>query len=141
MTRFSKSDYNRQYRLLFKDEIASKIRSYRLQNRLALAAKQREYHLRNKEQINIAKQEYYLDNKETMMRKRDKAERAAKARLKYISSLLEPNDYSPHMFSWKTSDQVRAFFDSIAPRLQITDPTDWYRISRSQILELGGTLN
>jgi hypothetical protein len=40
--------------------------------------------------------------------------------------------------SWKTSLEVRNFFDSLAPQLHISQPDDWYRISGSQVNKLGG---
>src|SRR5689334_9639565 len=40
--------------------------------------------------------------------------------------------------SWKTPEVVRDYFESIKSKLHISHYTDWYRISRTQIMELGG---
>jgi hypothetical protein len=53
----------------------------------------------------------------------------------------DPEAYSARdsvLKSWKSQKSVRDFFDSVSSRLLISNHTDWYRVSRSQIGNLGG---
>ena len=40
--------------------------------------------------------------------------------------------------SWKTPELVRDYFESIKAKLHISHYSGWYRISRTQIRDLGG---
>jgi hypothetical protein len=94
----------------------------------------RQYLVRTKDQKRVYDRQYRLDNK-------DKARDYS--RLKYLRNHGNPASYNPRhaaLKSWRAPELVREYFESIAKQLQISDYTDWYRISRLQIYDLGGML-
>jgi hypothetical protein len=55
-----------------------------------------------------------------------------------INKSTEENPNFVPNYSWKTRQQARMNFESIASLLHITDLSDWYRISLDQIKLIGG---
>lgn len=104
-----------------KDGIRGAQRNYYAQNK----DNSREYYLRNKTNILESKRRYYL------RKKSEDALDSSAAHLPYLVRLTEN-------LSWKTPEAVREYFDSVAKQLNISHYTDWYRISRPQILSFGG---
>jgi hypothetical protein len=139
-----RKDYERQYLLLNNDKMKEYHHRYRARNpdkmkeyeRARNQDKRREskllYRMRNEDKIREWKRRYQLRHKDKISdSKRDY----------YLRKHDSPESYLPRntiVKSWKTAEEIREHFDSIAKRLQITHYTDWYRISRSQIRELGG---
>lgn len=109
----------------------------------------REYYNRNKKHISNMRKDYYARNKLRMRetdreyRKRNKDNKRRANREYYLRTMENPEDYQPRHFeakSWKTPDLVREFFDTIAKPLSISEISNWYRISRTQICDLGGMI-
>jgi hypothetical protein len=125
-----RKEYLAQYRHRNNAEIQEYNRQYRNQNRL----KNLDYNIRNKHRIAASMRDYYIRNK-------DKVKKTA--RESYVRTLDYPDSYAPRLAalnSWKSPERVREFFELIAKRLQILHYTDWYRISRTQVSELGGVI-
>ena len=57
----------------------------------------------------------------------------------FIQKMIEKNNgkYEP-LNSWKTDESIRDYFEQIAPLLHINELSDWYRISRLQIVDMKG---
>jgi hypothetical protein len=74
----------------------------------------------------------YTNNKEKILETRRK--------LHIKKSFDKNNDYipSPKSHTWKKSDSLREYFESAGPSLHIKDLSDWYRISRTQIIGAKG---
>jgi hypothetical protein len=96
----------------------------------------REYTDRNKEKKqdydHSISQEKYARTKDTI---RDYSLRY------YLQNRTSSDIYSPRdkaVKSWKTPELVREYFESIRGKLLITNYTDWYRISQTQLAKLGG---
>jgi hypothetical protein len=108
--------YQREYRVRNRDKLQEWNREYNNTKECSLESK-REYNFRNKDR----RRKYYLDY--------------------YIRKNYNPESYLARndLFkSWRTPELVRKYFDSIAEQLHIADYYDWYRISRSQLRNLGG---
>lgn len=137
-----------------KEKILSNKREYRIKNKETIQRNSKDYYLRNKEKKQEKSREYYEKNRE---RKRDyrtkfklrlkqkKSEyyfkNKEKTRQKAIQKRKEKNpNYSPIKKPnfWKEFESVRTFLDSISKRLHILQLSDWYRISKSQIMLVGG---
>jgi hypothetical protein len=131
------------------------VRSYRLNNDYIVqmnATHQRFCH-RNRERRNetvrlqnedeerkASKSDYYrqyrLENNESV---RDSMKR--RYMLDRRECLGAAHHYNPRIVanrSWKTPELVSENFESIAKQLHVASPYDWYRISTSQIIDLGG---
>jgi hypothetical protein len=80
---------------------------------------QRRYVLENKEKIQEYKKKYY----------RTKIEHA---RVKQNLPVKDPYR------SWKTLEELRSFLDSLAGKLYVEAPEDWYRVSSPQVRKYGG---
>eukprot|EP01124_Arcella_intermedia_P030923 TRINITY_DN6874_c0_g1_i19.p1 TRINITY_DN6874_c0_g1~~TRINITY_DN6874_c0_g1_i19.p1 ORF type:complete len:242 (-),score=77.34 TRINITY_DN6874_c0_g1_i19:25-750(-) len=83
--------------------------------------KKRRYREDNKETINEKMRKYREDNKEAIKKKdRSRKRKPRKSKL------------------W-TNDKLNEFFVLATEKLHISDPTsDWYRVSRKQVLKIGG---
>lgn len=104
--------------------------------------------MQNKEKINESKREYYSQNKEKYLEYKKKYRLENKEKLKkyqrelLIKKNIEKNvNYipPPQIRSWKNTQLLRDYFESIIPLLHITHFSDWYRISKPQIINLKGT--
>jgi hypothetical protein len=84
----------------------------------------KKYEIKNLDKIKERKKEYYKNK--------------IKDKVREIRTQKNPN-YIPY-YSWKSREQSRKNFDSIASLLHITDLSDWYRISSNQIQQLGGKI-
>jgi hypothetical protein len=96
------------------------IRHYRLGNKSNIRESQRKYRGRNKDRVRETLQDYYLrhhDNPEIYLPRNNEAK------------------------SWKTPELARDYFESIAKQLAISTHSDWYRISRDQVRNLGGIVS
>lgn len=91
------------------------------------------YNIRNKEHKREGWREYYklqVDSKK-------KYNRNYYIRKKIATRCC--SNYSPRdVHSWKSREEVRSFFDAIAPGLGVSKFSDWYRIARFQIDDQGG---
>ncbi len=118
----------REYYLKNKEKIKEANKKYRIQNNVKIKETIREYRLLNKDKKKEFDRKYYLQNKE-------------KIKLLYIQKNIERNNgiYNS-VNSWKTNESIREYFERIAPLLHISDLSDWYRISRSQIVHLKGMI-
>lgn len=124
------SESDRQYYLRNKAKLVERARQYR--NRGENIQKDRDYRFRNKAKIEEQRRYYYRQNK---------ARITEKMLLFYLRRHKNPSAYSPRIIpykSWKTPEIVRAFFESVATRLHVSTPSDWYRVSRAQMAALGG---
>jgi hypothetical protein len=121
-------EYDRQYRIQNNDKLKDYGRQYRSQNR----EMKKDYSLRNKLKSEESARLYYFRN-------HDKIKESIRAN--YIRHLENPDTYFPRLTvfkSWKSSESVREFFESLAEKLHISHYTDWYRISMIQIRDSGG---
>jgi hypothetical protein len=107
----------------------------------------RQFYLRNKDNVKLATNQYYVRNKNNLkqsMREYYSLNKLAlnrSMREHYIRSKQNPDLYSPRvnsLKSWKTPEDVREYFESVAKELLISDHTDWYRVSNAQISGYGG---
>jgi hypothetical protein len=119
-----KKDYNRDFYLRNQDNIRDAKRAYYVQKKDDKKEYNRFYYLRSKAKRRRPldfnreyQQNYYIQNKEN-------------------SELYTPRESL--LKSWKSPELVREYFDSIATQLHISNHSDWYRISRLQIGDLGG---
>jgi hypothetical protein len=112
------------------------VRSYKRENYFRNKSKvsqhqrdyKRQYRIRKKDHVTETNREYYARNKE-------------RATQDYLDTKSNPDDYFPRASpakSWKSPELVREYFESIASDLKVSISTDWYRISRPQIVSLGG---
>lgn len=120
------ADYHRQYYLQNKDKntelrISGEMGDY-----------QRGYSLRNNEKT----AEYRKRSKDWKVANRQYYRQYSRGKREYYQ-LYRGNQKSN--LSWKTPDLVRSYFDSIAARLNISNFADWYRISKKQMDQYGGT--
>jgi hypothetical protein len=114
-----RKEYDHAYCVRKKDKIRDYYRAYNIRNTAEVKQSKRDYYLRNKDDILKAKRGYYLRTMES------------------------PETYSPRnaaFKSWKSPELVREFFDAIGRQLSISHHTDWYRVSRPQVVKLGGIL-
>jgi hypothetical protein len=110
----------------------------------------KEYELnRNKEKRSESKRQYCIRSHDKVLETKRRSYYRYRHRISdekkrlYLRNHASPESYAPRSRvgkSWKSPEQVRAYFDAIAGRLAIGCYDDWYRISRLQILSLEGTL-
>ncbi len=119
-----KKEYDQKYNIQNKEKKKDYNREYRKQNKEKL----KEYYLLHKDRINDFYREYYLQNKENIKQSN-------------IKKNIERNNgvYVP-LNSWIRNESVREYFERIAPLLHINDLSDWYRISRNQIIDMKGII-
>jgi hypothetical protein len=148
--------YDRQYRLRNMDKLRESKRQYRIKNKDkmqgyydqykdSLKEYHRQYQIRNRNKVNESNREYYFRNgdkrREESRQYNFRNKDMRKERQFYSRSHQNPDSYLPRRIevkSWKTPELVREYFESIAKQLHVTDYTDWYRISRPLIDNLGG---
>eukprot|EP01124_Arcella_intermedia_P024198 TRINITY_DN4020_c1_g1_i1.p1 TRINITY_DN4020_c1_g1~~TRINITY_DN4020_c1_g1_i1.p1 ORF type:complete len:339 (-),score=72.03 TRINITY_DN4020_c1_g1_i1:1123-2139(-) len=133
---------------------------YHLENKeqikLQTKQKYKQYHLKNIEHIKQTKRLYYLKHKDNLQRQkkeyRSKNNQAIKTQqklyrikneglIKQRQKLyrLKNREQQPRKNKiWKDPGEVRKFFESASVQLYISEPQDWYRISRGQIKDVGG---
>jgi hypothetical protein len=106
---------------------------------------QNEYNTRNQAKLKEHKKEYYKKNldkiKETQSKyyQKNRLGKIKEAKQKYYKQIrFENNSNFIPNYSWKTREQSRISIESIATLFQITDLSDWYRISVDQIKQFGG---
>jgi hypothetical protein len=131
-----KKEYLRQYYIRNEDKIREAKRLYRLLNKDKIKESDRLYRLQNQDKLKKSKRQYDLRYR---VRNEDKLREALRA--KYIRQHEHPHAYLPRAApqkSWKSPSSVRKYFEAIAKELHVNEPTDWYRISRTQIRNLGG---
>jgi hypothetical protein len=127
-----RNDYDREHYIRNKDSIKDYNRKYYLKNKDTIRKVSRDYSIRNQDKKSIRNNNYYSLNKATMKESMRKY---------YVKNKENPDTYSPRnsdFKSWKTPELVREYFESLAKLLFISHSTDWYRISRVQICNLGG---
>lgn len=138
---------NREYNLKNKDAIKEKNREYYLQHRESLQQKKKEYRRKNKVKIKQKNQEYLIKNKESMKDKwrayyLENKETIKERKKEYrTKKKMNENALSRKRFSWKDSASTRKYFETTATFFHITDYSDWYRVSRSQINLTGGSIH
>ncbi len=137
-----KKEYDRAYYLLNKEKKKEYCQKYSIQNRDKMKEYFRDYYIQNKEKKKEYKREYYhksIDKiKEYKIKNKEKINQYF--RKKNIEKQIEKNDNYVPLNSWKTNELIREFFEKIAPVLHINDLSDWYRISREQIIDLKGII-
>jgi hypothetical protein len=110
--------YNEQYHLQHNDKEIESKRRYRLENKDRKREYFRRYNYLNKDKIRDSNRQYRVEHHSN------------------------PEIYLPRNIeskSWKSPELVREYFESIAKQLNISNFSDWYRISRMQVIELEGT--
>ena len=143
-------EYNQKYRIINKE----KIKKYSIQNKEKMNKISRNYYLQNKEKMKKLVceyrklhrdklKEYYrlysIRNKEKI--KNYQLKNREKLKKLLIKKNIERNNgLYVSLNSWKSEESIRQYFDKISPLLHIDDLSDWYRISRNQIIELKGIL-
>jgi hypothetical protein len=148
-------DYQKAYYIKNEDKIKEYKRKYKkeyyLKNKDKLNKSQKEfqkeYYLKNKDKLNESQKEfqkdYYLKNIDKIgeNRKDYGNENKLTIRENKIKKKIERNpSYIPRSnYSWKSREESRKYFESIAPLLHISDFSDWYRISGDQIKQFGGS--
>jgi hypothetical protein len=92
----------------------------------------KEYYKENLNKIKESKREYYKDN----LNKIKETQKEYRMKNREIRIQKNPN-FFPN-YSWKSREQSRMNMESIATKFQITDLSDWYRISVDQMKQFGG---
>lgn len=134
------------------------VRDYRLQNQDSIKEYTRHYYLQNEDKKKLYDRRYYAqheDKKKEYARQRyllneDKAKEYYLLNKNHVKEVTRryrllnhksPETYLPRASptrSWKSPENVREYFDSIAKQLHITSHSDWYRVSVVQLAQLGG---
>jgi hypothetical protein len=125
-------DLHRQYRSQSKEKKKEHYRQYNIENKSAIRESKRQYFRENEERKKEHYRQYRLFNKDKI---RDSK------RLYHFRRHANPESYLPRSTSnksWRDSENVRKYFDSIAEQLRISIYSDWYRISRFQVKDLEG---
>lgn len=121
-----RNNYSRLYRFRNPDKVVTrevtvvdlKMKEYETsRNKDKRRESKRQYYFRNKDRIGESLQQYYVRTHKTP------------------DIYLRRNDF---LKSWKSPELVRDYFSSVAGQLQISKHSDWYRVSRGQLCELGG---
>jgi hypothetical protein len=150
----TKRDYDRDFRERNKEALQERAKLYKFENQDDIKIKQREYYNNlDKSARKLQLRDYYIKNQSTLkerarrlfrdgyLRNRDVVN--LKARKRYLASKKNKVVYSPRSHarhkSWRSVALVRDYFDALAKELHISNYTDWYRISRAQIISAGGT--
>jgi hypothetical protein len=139
---------HRDYSVRKMDHRKEYYREYNIRNKDTIRESKRIYRMKNKDNKKLYSTNYYLENKDVLREwhreynNRNKTSRQEYFRKYYVRSLENPNNYSPRydIKSWKSPEIVREYFESIASLLGVVTHTDWYRVSRPQVGELGGVL-
>jgi hypothetical protein len=126
--------YKEQYRRKNREKVKDYVQRYDLERQ--------QYRLRNSEKKKDYERQYGLENKE----KRESKNRAFRANnvdllREYNREKFSRENETPRkrvVRSWKSPASIREFFESLRGQLHISNLSDWYRISRTQIYELGG---
>lgn len=126
----------REYRLKSKSKIREKERDYEIKNKERIKERKKKYNRINKEIISTKKREFYLKNREAII-DRQRLYNIQKKKEKNLN-YLPPLFRTKYLFSWKDKDSTRKYFDFVTPLLHINDLSDWYRISKTQIIQTGG---
>jgi hypothetical protein len=120
--------------------------NYYFRHKDKIRLSKRDYYIRNRDDIRESHRKYYVENKDNLkdyyLRNKDST-RESKRRY-YIRKKENPETYLSYLAretenkSWKSPELVREYFESVANQLHISDYSDWYRISRPQMLFYGG---
>jgi hypothetical protein len=109
------------------DKIKEKEKKYRTKNKDKIKESLIEYRIQNLNHIKEGQKGYRTKNKVKMRENRMKKE-------------TEKNPSFVPNYSWKSREESRKNFESIASLFHITDLSDWYRISFTQIKQFGGVV-
>uniref|UniRef100_A0A6B2L2T6 Uncharacterized protein n=1 Tax=Arcella intermedia TaxID=1963864 RepID=A0A6B2L2T6_9EUKA len=130
------NEANRLYRLENKGPVKEREMRYRLENKDLINMRSRLYYLHHKDKIRKAWIQYYNDNKEAI-------------RLKMKNNYLKHKEDRRIFFLTNKKPRrskilvdpirIQQFFGYATNKLFISSPDDWYRISRKQMLDIGGT--
>ncbi len=130
-------DYFREYEIQNKE----KRKEYSIKNNDKLKEYRREYYLQHKEKKKQSSREYKILNKDKQKEYDQNYYLLNREKIKhlYVQKNIERNNgiYVPSN-SWTSDESIRQYFDVISPLLHISDLSDWYRISRDQIVDLKG---
>lgn len=104
----------------------------------------KEYYCRNKTLALLYSRRYVAENQDKrraclsnyQKRNRDKINLVSRRQHRHRNPDVETRSISYK--HWKSPTLVREYFTSIEKDLHVFTPTDWYRISRTQIYSLGG---
>ena len=111
-----------------------KLKEYRNNNKEMISELKKKHYLKNKERINEAQKVYYRKNKEKILEHQ---------KVYHLKKNQKKNEnYVPRKkyYSWRDRGLTRIYFDSLAILFNISEMTDWYRISMGQIRKAGGMI-
>eukprot|EP01124_Arcella_intermedia_P007808 TRINITY_DN14839_c0_g1_i2.p1 TRINITY_DN14839_c0_g1~~TRINITY_DN14839_c0_g1_i2.p1 ORF type:complete len:266 (+),score=56.04 TRINITY_DN14839_c0_g1_i2:19-816(+) len=148
--------FHKQYRALNKEAIKEKQKQYRLKNKTTIHLNQAIYRSQHKEDIRMAnklyrekakekikkmQQLYRMKNKEVikerLRRYRIENKEAIKRHQQKYLQRLKASKSTPFR-SWSHPNSVKEFLEYASVQLYVSQPADWYRISRPQVASLGG---
>lgn len=144
-------DYQRLYYAQNKDKIKVRKGEYYSRNLNKIKESTRLYRLRNPNEKAESLRQYCEQNRSKLLeyhrnynptyRLLNKAKLKEMKRRQYLRNHKKPEAYVARNVtkSWSTPCLVREHFDSLAKQLFVSSHEDWYRISRGQIVSLGGT--
>jgi hypothetical protein len=120
-----KASINEYYKLNI-NKIKESKKEYRMNNQVKIKDTKKEYYKNNLNKIKEIQKEYYSKNLD---------------KIKNSNKDVQKNNpnYIPY-YSWRSREESRKNFESIALLLHIKDFSDWYRISSNQIHQLGGII-
>eukprot|EP01126_Amoeba_proteus_P057516 TRINITY_DN7322_c0_g1_i1.p1 TRINITY_DN7322_c0_g1~~TRINITY_DN7322_c0_g1_i1.p1 ORF type:complete len:492 (-),score=95.57 TRINITY_DN7322_c0_g1_i1:356-1627(-) len=138
---------NRLHRIQKKEVIEEARRVHRRENKVFFHQLNGQYNRENKEERRKAQRLYFLKNKSLLNEKsrqyylQNKAVIRERQRQRYIqvTNRLYLKGSTPRSVkSWKDTEQIRNFLESLRVPLHITCFSDWYRVSKDDICKLGG---
>ncbi len=133
-----KKKYDREYYIQNMNKVKESHREYYLQNQNKMKELNRKYYLQNKDKLKESNIEYRFLNKEKKKEYDRKYRILNKEKIKQFQLLNNIVPLNSPSYSWKSDESIRDYFERIAPLLHIGDLSDWYRISRPQIIEMKG---
>jgi hypothetical protein len=152
-----KQEANENYYLQHLDKKREFSQRYSRENKDVLREPKRQYRVRNKERKEEYTRQFRLKKKAKRLRRlvplrsddllreskrfyrsRNKDKLKVSQRLYRLLDKMRGGVVRESK-SWKTSELVREYFESITTQLSVSHQEDWYRISRSMIRNLGGT--
>lgn len=128
LKRKAKREKQKEYREKNKEKLKESKRKYYILTKEKRQILEKEFYLKNREKIKERQKEYRLKNREIL---REKAREYA-----FLKKKEKDENYVRKLnFSFKDEKSTREYFEQISKQFHISELSDWYRISRNQILQ------
>jgi hypothetical protein len=117
----------KEYYLNNLDKLKKSQIEYNKNNLTKIKEREKEYRIKNIDKLKTSEKDYRITNKDKIKDKRREM-------------IFQNNPHYVPLYSWKSREQSRKNLELIASQLQITNLSDWYRISWDQIKQFGGKI-